>query len=236
MKSHTKTLIWLTLFSISMGFLETAVVVYLRKIYYPEGFHFPLTPIEQGIAVTEFLREAATLMMLLGIGILTGKTAAQKFAFFIYSFAIWDLFYYVFLKLLLNWPESIFTWDILFLIPVPWVGPVIAPCIVSLTMITLALSVVYFQEKGLNTKINVSEWILLCLGSITVILSFLWDYFQYVQHGYSINEVWTLTSKADMFNEINNYIPQHYNWWLFISGELTIAYAITKYVRRMNNE
>src|SRR5271167_2605871 len=102
----TKKTGWLTLFSIAMGFMETAVVIYLRKVYYPRGFQFPLVPIEPSIALTEFLREAATIIMLLGIGILTGKTRAQKFAFFIYCFAVWDIFYYVFLKIFLNWPES----------------------------------------------------------------------------------------------------------------------------------
>lgn len=96
MKWITKTIVWLTLFSIAMGFMETAVVVYLRKIYYPGGFHFPLVPISSDIALIEFIREAATLIMLFGIGALTGKTVSQKFAFFIYCFAIWDIFYYVF--------------------------------------------------------------------------------------------------------------------------------------------
>ena len=113
-----------------MGFMETAVVVYLRKIYYPDGFQFPLIPIDADIALVEFLREAATITMLLGIGILTGKTSSQKFAFFIYCFAIWDIFYYVFLKVLLDWPESRFTWDIIILIPEHWVGHEIDPCII----------------------------------------------------------------------------------------------------------
>ena len=91
-----KTLFWLTMFSIAMGYLETAIVVYIRKLYYPEGFTFPLVPISHDIAVTEFWREAATIIMLAGIGILSGKNASQRFVFFLYAFAIWDIFYYVF--------------------------------------------------------------------------------------------------------------------------------------------
>ncbi|CAN5476760.1 hypothetical protein BH10BAC1_BH10BAC1_14060 [soil metagenome] len=131
MKPIIKTIIWLTVFSIAMGFLETSIVVYLRKLYYPAGFEFPLVPVPIDIATTEFWREVATIIMLIGAGVMAGKNATQRFVFFLYSFAIWDIFYYVFLKLLRNWPESLFTWDILFLIPVPCVGPVIAPCIVS---------------------------------------------------------------------------------------------------------
>src|SRR5215204_495359 len=137
MNPLTKKLIWVTIFSIAMGFMETAIVVYLRKIYYPGGFQFPLVPMEADLVLVEILREAATIIMLVGIGILIGKNTSQKFAYFIYCFAIWDLCYYIFLKLLLDWPESLLTPDILFLIPVPWVGPVIGPCIISMTMIVL---------------------------------------------------------------------------------------------------
>ena len=236
MKSIIKKITWLTIFSIAMGFMETAVVVYLRKIYYPDGFQFPLIPIDADIALVEFLREAATITMLLGIGILTGKTASQKFAFFIYCFAIWDIFYYVFLKVLLDWPESLFTWDILFLIPVPWVGPVIAPCIVSATMIVLALCIAFWQEKGVSTKLNLKEWILFIFGSLTVIVSFVWDYLRYISQGNSGKHIWTLSSKESMFNEIVNYIPTDYNWWLFSIGHVLIVLSILIFVKRMREK
>src|ERR1017187_146362 len=103
MKALHKKISGLTLFSIVMGFMEAAVVVYLRKIYYPTGFRFPLIPVSQDIALVEFLRESATIIMLLVIRFLAVKTTSKKFAFFIYCFAVWDLFYYLFLKLLLDW-------------------------------------------------------------------------------------------------------------------------------------
>jgi hypothetical protein len=65
----TKKLIWISLFAIAMGFLETAVVIYLRLIYYPGGFEFPLKPIEPAIAKVEFMREMATVIMLVATGI-----------------------------------------------------------------------------------------------------------------------------------------------------------------------
>ncbi|HEY4798398.1 MAG TPA: hypothetical protein VII99_04895, partial [Bacteroidia bacterium] len=153
-----RTFIWISLFSIAMGFLESAVVVYLRAIYYPRGFDFPLTNMNSLIAFTELGREAATIIMLAGIGIITGKNPTQRFAWFLYCFAIWDIFYYIFLKVLLNWPDSLFTWDILFLIPFPWVGPVICPCIISISMIALALLLIYFNEKNHLLKVNSREW------------------------------------------------------------------------------
>jgi hypothetical protein len=236
MKPLTKKISWLTLFSIAMGFMETAVVVYLRKIYYPNGFQFPLIPISQDIALVEFYREAATIIMLVGIGILTGKTASQKFAFFIYCFAIWDLFYYIFLKALLDWPSSLFTWDILFLIPVPWVGPVLAPCIISIGMIVLTLCIIYFQEKGYDTKIKLREWLLLILGSSIVIFSFMLDYFNYIRQGNSTKNIWTLSGKEDTFKEITNYIPTDYNWWVFAIGQAIITFGIIIFIKRIKNE
>lgn len=233
MKPIIKTIAWLTVFSIAMGYLETAVVVYLRKIYYPEGFGFPLIPVTPDIAVTEFFRELATIIMLIGAGVMAGKNGTQRFAFFIYSFAIWDIFYYVFLKLLLNWPESLFTWDILFLIPVPWVGPVIAPCIVSITMIILTMVVVFCQEKEKEVRISFREWVLLISGSIICIISFMWDYITYLSVNGSDKAVWTLSSKNDMFEEVSNYVPQHFNWWLFGMGEGIIIIAIVLIVKRL---
>ncbi len=100
-----KLLIIVTAFAIAMGFLESAVVVYMREILYPGGFEFPLSPIPVRLAVAELLREVATLVMLVSIGILAGRRFSTGFAWFIYTFAIWDIFYYVFLWLLLGWPQ-----------------------------------------------------------------------------------------------------------------------------------
>ena len=232
-KSIIKTITWLTIFSIAMGFLETSVVVYLRELYYPEGFKFPLVPVTRDIATTEFFREIATIIMLIGAGVMAGKNSIQRFVFFLYSFAIWDIFYYVFLKALLNWPESLFTWDILFLVPVPWVGPVIAPCIISLSMIVFTFVVVYFQEKGKYVHITFMEWILFIFGSITAIVSFMWDYIIYVSN-YGVDKgVWTLSSNKNMFDEIKNYVPQHFNWWLFWIGQGIICLVIWMIYKRV---
>lgn len=222
-------IIWLTAFSIAMGFLEAAVVVYLRKMYYPNGFHFPLTIVEPDIGLTEFLREAATIIMLLAIGILTGKNTSQKFGIFIFCFAIWDIFYYVFLKALIGWPESLFTWDILFLIPVPWVGPVLAPCLISLTMIVLTAAVIYFQERGVDVHLKVKEWMFLITGAMVVIVSFIQDYLRYcnINHG-----SFALPGKDALFAEMRTYAPVSFNWYIFLGGEVLIIAAIISFIKR----
>jgi hypothetical protein len=229
--SLKQKVVWLTAFSIAMGFLETAVVVYLRQIYYPKGFDFPLVPITSTIAITELLRELATVIMLIGIGVLTGKNKAERFVCFIYSFAVWDIFYYVFLKLLINWPASLFTWDILFLLPVPWVGPVLAPCITSLSMILLFAYVMFYSDKRVDLKIKRVEWKMLILGSVVVIASFVWDYFKYKMRPKDEGNVSTT-----LLNDLVNYVPQHFNWPLFWLGQCIIFFAIYKLQFRLKHE
>lgn len=207
-----------------MGYLETAVVVYLREIYYPDGFNFPLVNMNTAISITELGREAATILMLAGIGIIAGKNPTQRFAWFLYSFAIWDIFYYVFLKVLLNWPESLFTWDILFLIPMPWVGPVICPVIISLSMILLATFLIYYNEKNPSLKINRKEWALFISGSIVLIYSFIVDCYQHIG---SFN--------GNALDAIANYTPQHFDWWIFWTGESLILIAIFMFYVRAKN-
>ncbi len=213
-------LIWVVVFSLAMGFLEAAVVIYLRDLYYPNGFAFPLVLMSDTNALVELLREAATIIMLLGLGMLAGRTYNERFAFFISSFAIWDIFYYVFLKLFLGWPDSFLTWDILFLIPVPWIGPVIDPIIISLTMILLAACLVYRDQQLTSIRIDMKEWSLLITGSLVVIGSWTWEYLQY---SFTAN---------DPMEALNTFVPQTYRWMIFWIGEGLLLLAITLFWRR----
>jgi hypothetical protein len=143
-----KTLIWLFAWGAAFGYLEAAVVVYLRAIYYPEGFAFPLTLIEGHTLWTEAGREAATLLVLAATAVLASPRLQSRMAAFVLLFGVWDVFYYVFLKLLIGWPQSLVTWDILFLIPAPWVGPVYAPLLVSALFIAAGTAVLVRNAKG----------------------------------------------------------------------------------------
>jgi len=215
-----------------MGYIESAVVIYMREILYPEGFQFPLAPIETQLAITEIIREIATLIVLLCIGMITGRTFTEKFAWFLYSFAIWDIFYYVFLKILIGWPESLMTWDILFLVPVTWVGPVITPLIVSVTMILSAMILVFYNEKNEMVKINRIEWALFITGSLILILSWTWDYSGYILEHFTFREIWTVPSE-DLYRIAGQYIPRKFNWGLFWIGEVIIATGIVLLILRL---
>ena len=220
------TIVWLILFSVAMAFLESLIVVYFRDIYYPNGFGFPLKPMKSSIALVEFWREVATIVMLLSIGIMSGKYAAQRFAFFLLAFAIWDIFYYIFLYVLLAWPSSLFTWDLLFLVPFPWVGPVISPIIISMFMIIMASFIIRFK-----TNFNLIEWGFSITGSLIVILSWVLDYLKYSASHASSN-VWTITSDKDLFNTSNHYIPIEFNWYIFLIGVVLIFLSILFYFLR----
>lgn len=231
-QSSTVIIFLLVIFSIAMGFMESAVVVYLREIYYPNGFNFPLKAIADSVLLVEILREAATLIMLLTIGILAGRTRTEEFGFFIFCFAIWDIFYYVFLYFLLGWPESLLTWDILFLIPVTWVGPVLGPIINSITMILLALLINHFTSIKEKTRIKIGEWCLLILGSIIIIISYTEDYIRYMTKKYDFSDLFKLSENQKLMDYAELYIPVSFSWWIFITGEVLILLAIFIFYKR----
>lgn len=228
MNSLKKTLTWVILFSLAMSFMESAVVIYLRELYYKTGFDFPLKEMPAFIGKVEFFREAGTIIMLVGIGIIAGKTSLQRFAYFVLAFAVWDVFYYVFLYVCLGWPQSLVTWDILFLIPVPWVGPVWAPCLLCVLMIIGALHIILRTEFDAEFKVSRANWCILISGALVCIISFMWDYLQFTQHE------WSIFSEEALFTEMKTYIPQKFNHPLFFAGFLLMVTSVTFSIVKSN--
>jgi hypothetical protein len=149
------------LLAIAFGYIEAAVVVYLRQIFHPDGFNFPLvsfplTAESRSLVLVEAGREAATLALIFCAAFLSGRNRRQRVAYFMTIFAVWDIFYYVWLKVILGWPASVMDWDVLFLIPLPWAGPVLAPVLVSLLMLILAAMILY--RDSADRPIRVSFW------------------------------------------------------------------------------
>ncbi len=221
MHSTKKLITWVSLFAIAMGFMESAVVIYLRELYYKTGFEFPLKQISPFVAKVEFFREIATIIMLVGCGIMAGKSKLQRFAYFVLAFAIWDIFYYVFLYICLGWPQALSTWDILFLIPVPWVGPVWAPCLLSLLMIVGSVFIIYKVDEQPGYRVGRFYWWLLILGAVVCIISFMWDYLRFN------GGVWSVLSDKNLFAEIDNYVPVEFNSPLFFVGFLLMLFPVT---------
>ncbi len=145
----------LFLFAAAMGYMESAVVVYLRALYYPEGFHIitqeSLKTIPLKILLIEAGREFATIIMLTSLGILTErKNILRRIAYFLFAFSIWDIFYYVWLRILIGWPERLFTNDVLFLIPRVWLAPVLVPIVISISLIIVSL-LLLLRKKDINS-------------------------------------------------------------------------------------
>ena len=143
-------LVILTVFAVAMAFVEAAVVVYLRGLFYPEGFYATLAAFPVLYYGTEVFREAATIIMLATVAILAARRGWwERGAYFLLCFGVWDIFYYVWLYVLLEWPPSLLTSDVLFLIPVPWVAPVIAPVIASVVMIVVSFWILARKTRSL---------------------------------------------------------------------------------------
>jgi len=123
-------------FAMAMAWVEAASVYYIRALvdriepYQPN----PL-PIHGALGNVELLREVATLVMLATLGLLAGRTWRRRVGYAALAFGAWDIFYYVFLRLMTGWPQTLLDWDILFLLPLPWWGPVLAPVSIALVMI-----------------------------------------------------------------------------------------------------
>lgn len=221
--------VWMTVFFIAMAFLESAVVVYLRALYYPEGFDFPLVPMDASLVNTEVLREFATLVMLLVPGALVTRSAMERFAWFCYGFGIWDIFYYVWLKVLLNWPSGLDSRDLLFLIPVPWVGPVWAPCLVSLGLIVLAIAILWGRSVSTKRILDGISWIALIIGALVIIASFTLDP---VLNSFGIQglvDPQNLSeSRSSALIKGRDYIPTSFPWHLFLIGCTIGAYGIIR--------
>ena len=136
-------LLLLAVFGISMAHLEGVVVVYLRKalgMLDSESNKESIEKFPERYLHIEMSREAATIIMLLVIANLTGGSWIEKGVFFLWTFAFWDLFYYLSLYILIKWPPTLTTIDVLFLIPKPWIAPVWLPVSISgLTILVIAL-------------------------------------------------------------------------------------------------
>lgn len=191
------------IFAISMAFLEAAVVIYLRDIYYPEGFAFPLVDLTIFHFIIELCREFSTIIMLLIVAIILGKGIYEKGFYFLFLFGIWDIFYYVFLKITLNWPLSFFTWDILFLIPVIWASPVLAPVIISITIVSISSFGLYLISKGIEIELSKTDIFLIFSSILIIFISFILP-----------------------FSKIaNGEAPIIYHWEIFFTAELIIIFV-----------
>jgi hypothetical protein len=195
------------LFATAMAWVEAAVVFYLRVMigrvqpYQPD----PL-PNSFGLGDAELVREAATVIMLLTVGWLAGVDWRSRLAYFVLGFGIWDIAYYIFLVPLTGWPQSLLDWDILFLIPLPWWGPVLAPVSIALLLAFGGTLVTQFPVRDQSPWPRRFAWLPGYLGIPLALYTFMADAFRALPEGPAA---------------IRNVLPVSFDWPLF-----TIALAL----------
>lgn len=197
------------LYAIAMAWVESPVVFYLRSmINRIEPYQPNPLPAIGGFALVELPREFATLVMLFTVGMLAGKTWRQKTGYTLIAFGFWDIFYYVFLKLICGWPHSLLDWDILFLLPLPWWGPVLAPVLISLLLISWGTITMTFEENPRRLPSNWWTWGSNSLGVSLALYVFMADAIAASHHG---------------FNAVRVVLPKQFNWSLFDCAFLMMA-------------
>ena len=185
-------------FAVGMAWVEAAAVYYLRVLvdrvepYQPN----PL-PMQGVLGSVELVREAATLVMLFTVGALAGATWPARLGYTAIAFGIWDIFYYLFLKVMSDWPKSVLDWDILFLLPLPWWGPVLAP--VSIAMLMIAGGTLVTTHAA--TTVRAASWRLSLLGVAIALYTFMADALRAVQQGVDVTKM---------------PLPEAFNWPVFI--------------------
>jgi hypothetical protein len=227
------------LFGISFGYVEAAVVTYLRPqfdaaraTFAPQSRDlFPLLSPQQIRAAgpdmvrmvdTEVAREAATLLMLGAVAAAVGGNFRQWLAFFLLAFGAWDISYYAFLKVLIDWPKSLLTWDVLFLIPVPWSGPVLAPALVALTMVGTGLVYLWREANGHAIRLRVAHWLGACAGALFILAAFTWDYRNVMAGGMPKPFLWPLFALGEVLWVMT------FLHWVSAAGSAARALAATK--------
>ncbi|UCG66769.1 MAG: hypothetical protein JSW12_07105 [Deltaproteobacteria bacterium] len=197
--------IWIVTFAIAFAWVESSAVVYLREISFGGSFSSPFfLDWENGQLFAdatiriELVREIATILILVSVGWAAGKNALQKFCFFMIVFGIWDIFYYIWLWAMVRWPDSLMSWDLLFIVPLPWVAPVITPLLIALAMVVAGLFLLYYDEKGYIIYWRWYDWGIELICAFLVIVAFCWD--------------WK--------NILHTGIPNPFAWWLYLPAYL----------------
>jgi len=196
-------------FAAGMAWVEAACVYYLRVMvdrvepYQPD----PL-PIRGILGEVELVREGATLVMLAMTGLLAGRTWRARLGYAAIAFGFWDILYYVFLRIISGWPASPFDWDILFLLPLPWWGPVLAPVSIASLMILWGTLITQWPDRERATRFARTSWVLSGAGIVLAMEVFMADSIRTVPRG---------------LDTVRQVLPVAFNWPMFGAAFLLMA-------------
>jgi hypothetical protein len=195
-------------FAIAMAWVEAAVVIYLRTMVNRiNPYQVDPLPLAGDLGQIELVREAATLLMLLCVGWLCGRNTRSRLAYAALAFGVWDIFYYIFLRLMGPWPSSLLDWDILFLLPLPWWGPVLAPVLIAMLLIVGGLMITLLEEKG-PLRVPARSTLLALGGALLTLYVFMEE---------------PLTALPGGIEAIRGILPTSFNWPLFLVALLLMA-------------
>ena len=205
-----KRIFYLSLFAVAMAYVEAAVVIYLRELYYPADILniFPAKVFTMFDLYVELGRELATLIMLLAAGMLATDNFKKGLMGFLYTWGVWDIFYYIWLFISIGWPRSLLEWDILFLIPVPWFGPVISPILIALIFMIFPG---YLLLRDKNPNLRISSILLILIGG-------LFDFYSFI-------EISLRTLKFEGKEGFIGLIPSGFNWPVYLIGLVLMLYG-----------
>ncbi len=171
----------LAAFAAAMAFVEAAVVVYLRAVI-GAGPLFPMKELPPLLLSVEIGREVATLVMLVSVALLSARGGARRMGAFLLLFSVWDVLFYAWLRIAIGWPAGVNDWDILFLIPLPWVGPVWSALLICAGMAVFA---VLFLRMPKEAPFSPGLWGWVCgiVGAAVVVASYIleWKKIEYGQ-------------------------------------------------------
>lgn len=208
---QVKKIWWVGLFAIAMAYVESTVVVYIRRIYGISDLLLDIPSFDPVLAPIEVGRELATLIMLLAVGFAVGKSLQSRLSFTFIIFGVWDIFYYIWLRLFIGWPNSLFSQDILFLIPLPWWGPIIAPVLIACLMVVGGILAVISEDNGCRIMLSAFDWTTLIPGVLIMLYSFMEDAISIIPA-----DVETLAQLR----------PTSFNWPIYILGLVITGYAV----------
>jgi hypothetical protein len=206
-------------FAVAMAWVESAVVFYLRTMVNRlEPYQSDPLPIVGSLGSVELAREFATLVMLFTVGVLAGRDWRSRLGYSAIAFGVWDIFYYLFLKIICGWPNSLLDWDILFLLPLPWWGPVIAPVSIALLMILWGTLVSQFERTPGPLLSNWRVWVLNSIGIALALYVFMSDAIRVADQGAQV---------------IRNVLPARFNWLLFGVAFVLMAAPLIRLAREL---
>jgi len=220
-RDHARRWLLVVVYAAAMAWVEAAVVFYLRKMVNRIEPYQP-TPLPEfgGIGPAEMMREFCTLVMLLAVGWLAGKTTRARLGYCLLAFGVWDILYYVFLKVITGWPGGLLDWDLLFLLPLPWWGPVIAPVSIAVLMILWGTAVTQFEWSRPVVSDSFRAWALAAIGVVTALYVFMADAIRVAGQG---------------AEAVRNVLPQQFNWPLFLVALALMAAPVATAWRRIRS-